>query len=47
MFLGLKSVQRDVYFGALVDLHHEFHEEGTLGELAEIDTQMTHFNTVF
>jgi hypothetical protein len=38
VLLGLEGVQRDVDFGALVDLDHEFNEEGTFGELAEVKT---------
>ena len=47
MFLGLESIKGDVYFCALIDLHHKLDEEGTLCELAEIHTQMSHFDAVF
>ena len=46
MLLGLEGVQGDIYFGPLVDLHHEFHKEGALCQLAEVHTQVAHFNTV-
>ena len=46
MFRSLKSIQRDVDLGALVDLDHEFNEERRLCQLAEVHTQLTHLHAL-
>jgi hypothetical protein len=47
MFLGLKSIQRDVNFCALTNLDHKFDKQRALCKLTKINAKLSHLYAVF